>query len=107
MGGANPPTVIAPCGDGHHTLHDTTVIEPRNVFAAVIVTAFGLGILAGRNERVSVLQYNEPERAAFVEAIKADIDDEFAKRIGQAVEIGRRTRRAQSAQRRASRLLGG
>ena len=63
--------------------------------------------LAGRNERVSVLQYNEPERAAFVEAIKADIDDEFAKRIGQAVEIGRRPRRAQSAQRRASRLLGG
>jgi hypothetical protein len=53
------------------------------------------------------LQYNEPERAAFVEAIKADIDDEFAKRIGEAVEIGRRTRRAQSAQRRASRLLGG
>lgn len=63
--------------------------------------------LAGRNEPVSVLQYNEPERAAFVEAIKANIDDEFAKRIGEAVEVGRRTKRAQSAQRRASRLLGG
>jgi len=30
-----------------HTLRDTTVIDPRNVFASVIVTAFGLGILAG------------------------------------------------------------
>ena len=66
-----------------------------------------IAYLAGRNEPVSVLQYNEPERAAFVEAIKADIDEEFAKRIGEAVEIGRRTKRAQSAQRRASRLLGG
>jgi hypothetical protein len=53
------------------------------------------------------LQYNEAERAQFVEAIKADIDEEFARRIGEAVEVGRRTRRAQSAQRRASRLLGG
>lgn len=63
--------------------------------------------LAGREERASVLQYNEAERAQFVETIKADIDEEFAKRIGEAVEVGRRTRRAQSAQRRASRLLGG
>lgn len=63
--------------------------------------------LAGRNEGASVLQYNEPERAAFVEAIKADIDDEFAKRIGEQVEAGRVARRARSAARRSSRLLGG
>ena len=63
--------------------------------------------LAGRNERASVLQYNEPERAVFVEAIKADIDDEFAKRIGEQVEAGRVARRARSAARRPSRLLGG
>jgi hypothetical protein len=66
-----------------------------------------IAYLAGRQERASVLQYNEAERAQFVEAIKADIDEEFARRIGEAVEVGRRTRRAQSAQRRASRLLGG
>jgi hypothetical protein len=66
-----------------------------------------IAYLAGRQERASVLQYNEAERTQFVEAIKADIDEEFARRIGEAVEVGRRTRRAQSAQRRASRLLGG
>lgn len=66
-----------------------------------------IAYLAGRNEAASVLQYNEPERAAFVAAIKADIDDEFAKRIGEAVEVGRRTQRAQGALRRSSRLLGG
>lgn len=66
-----------------------------------------IAYLAGRNERVSVLQYNEAERAAFVESIKADIDDEFAKRIGQQVEAGRAARRARGASRRPSRLLGG
>lgn len=63
--------------------------------------------LAGRQERASVLQYNEAERDQFVETIKDTIDEEFARRIGESIEIGRRTKRAQSAQRRASRLLGG
>jgi len=62
---------------------------------------------AGRNESFSVLQYNEAERAAFVEAIKADIDEEFAKRIGQAAEAGKAARRQRLAARRSSRLLGG
>lgn len=66
-----------------------------------------IAYLAGRKERASVLQYNEAERDQFVETIKNTIDDEFAKRIGESIEIGRRTRRAQGAQRRASRLLGG
>ena len=66
-----------------------------------------IAFLAGRNEGASVLQYNEPERQAFVEAIKDQIDDEFAKRIGQQVEAGRAARRARSAARRPSRLLGG
>lgn len=65
-----------------------------------------IAYLAGRNETFSVLQYNEPERAAFVQAIKASIDEEFARRIGQAVEIGRLTQRANRAQRRTSVLLG-
>ena len=62
---------------------------------------------AGRNEAHSVLQYNEPERAAFVAAIKADIDEEFAKRIGEAAEAGKVARRQRLAARRSSRLLGG
>ena len=66
-----------------------------------------IAYLAGRNEGTSVLQYNEPERAAFVEAIKDQIDEEFAKRIGQQVEAGRAARRARGAARRSSRLLGG
>jgi hypothetical protein len=63
--------------------------------------------LAGRNETANVLMYNEPERAALVEAIKADIDDEMAKRIGQVGEAGRIQSRVRGANRRASRLLGG
>lgn len=63
--------------------------------------------LAGRNEGASVLQYNEPERAAFLETIKDQIDEEFAKRIGQQVEAGRAARRARGAARRPSRTLGG
>jgi hypothetical protein len=42
-----------------------------------------------------------------VEAIKADIDDEMAKRIGQVGEAGRIQSRVRGANRRASRLLGG
>jgi hypothetical protein len=63
--------------------------------------------LAGRNETANVLMYNEPERAALVDAIKADIDDEMAKRIGQVGEAGRIQSRVRGANRRASRLLGG
>lgn len=62
---------------------------------------------AGRNESFSVLQYNEPEREAFVEAIKATIDEEFAKRIGVAAEAGKLERKQRLQARRASRLLGG
>ncbi|MBM4073935.1 MAG: hypothetical protein FJ271_34220 [Planctomycetes bacterium] len=66
-----------------------------------------IATLAGRMEGASVLQYNEPERQAFVADIKATIDEEFAKRIGEVTEAQRLTRRARSASRRSSVLLGG
>ena len=62
--------------------------------------------LAGLNEPVSVLQYNEPERAAIAASIMANINEEFAKRIGEAVEAGNVARRQRLAARRSSRLLG-
>jgi hypothetical protein len=63
--------------------------------------------LAGRKESTSVLQYSRQERADFTAEIRADINEEFARRIGQAVEVGRINTRLQGAGRRASRLLGG
>jgi hypothetical protein len=62
---------------------------------------------AGRNERYSVLQYSRKEREDFVAEIRANINEEFARRIGQAVEIGRLESRLRRAGRRSSELLGG
>jgi hypothetical protein len=63
--------------------------------------------LAGRKETTSVLQYSDQERREFVAEIKANIDEAFARRIGQAVELGRVNRRLRGAERRRSELLGG
>jgi hypothetical protein len=62
--------------------------------------------LAGRKETTSVLQYSDQERRQFVAEIKANIDEAFARRIGQAVELGRIDRRLRGAERRRSELLG-
>jgi hypothetical protein len=62
--------------------------------------------LAGRKESTSVLQYSDQERRQFVAEIKANIDEAFARRIGQAVELGRMDRRLRGAERRRSELLG-
>lgn len=62
--------------------------------------------LAGKKERVSVLQYNDAEREQIVQTIKADIDEEFARRIGEAVQAGRSSRPAGGGRRRSSTLLG-
>jgi len=43
-----PGLVIAPSGDGHRTTTQiNTMIKGETVFASIIVTAFGLGILVG------------------------------------------------------------
>ena len=62
--------------------------------------------LAGRKESTSVLQYSKEERDDFVAEIKANINEEFARRIGQAAELGRINSRLRGAGRRSSRLLG-
>jgi len=62
---------------------------------------------AGRNEAYSVLQYNEAERQGVIDAVKATIDEEFAKRIGAEVVAGKAARAQRLQARRASRLLGG
>jgi hypothetical protein len=63
--------------------------------------------LAGRKEDASVLMYSAEEGQAFVDEIKASMDQEFARRLGQAVELGRINSRLAGARRRSSRLLGG
>lgn len=59
--------------------------------------------LAGRKESSSVLQYNDAERQAFVVAVKQLIDEDFAKKIGEAVATSRSARSG----RRPSVSLGG
>ena len=49
----------------------------------------GVAYLAGRKESASVLQYNDAEREAFVVAIKGLIDEDFAKKLGEASAAGR------------------
>ena len=47
-GGSNPPLSITPSGDGYRTTAQlNAMIKGETVFASIIVTAFGLGILAG------------------------------------------------------------
>lgn len=61
--------------------------------------------LAGRLERLSVLQPSDAEKRLCMEEIWAEVNEEFARRIGEAADQGRIDRRVRAAGRRASRTL--
>lgn len=66
-----------------------------------------IGWRAGKSEKFKVFTYSDPERAIAVAAVKSAIDKEMAKRAGIVEEVGKITGRANRANIRTSRLLGG
>ena len=66
-----------------------------------------IGYYAGRNEDFGVLTYSDAERAFAVDLLQRSVTEQYAIRLQQVQELDRLTSRAQSLNRRTSRLLGG
>lgn len=66
-----------------------------------------IGYYAGRNEDFGVLTYSDTERAFAVDLLQRSVTEQYAIRLQQVQELDRLTSRAQSLNRRTSRLLGG